>query len=164
MQRWCATMICRLRTLRSGDVHISRSHMGQVLEDCWDLRDQNINLKLAKSAEERLTKSDRIAVSHSRIMRWLLKSWIGRGQCYLHKVWSSEFPWISTEVCTRGEAYALWAQPKFFTLSDITSYKAAFTVLHLCTFFSDFIQSYLQGSDIPRKYIYSTLYRLSIIH
>ena len=65
MPRWCATMICRLRTLRSGDVHISRTHMWQIPEHCQELKDLNINLKLAagfQDAEERLTKLDSIAV------------------------------------------------------------------------------------------------------
>ena len=144
-------MICRLRTLRSGDVHISRTHMWQIPEHCQELKDLNINLKLAagfQDAEERLTKLDNIAVQ--LINSGKAAATMSRETAMLSlksmKLSCGEFPWISTEVCKREVlAYTLWAQPKFFTLSGITSYNPMLhSQLCICALFSDFMQYNLQ--------------------
>ena len=97
-------MICRLRTLHNADVHIRRTHMGS--------REPKYRHRMAKGFNDATDGLTKYEVEHC-----------------------GQFSWISTSVCRGRKAdYTLWAQPKLFTLSNITSYNAAFTILHLCTF------------------------------
>ena len=100
----CDAMICRLRTLHNADVHIRRTHMAS--------REPKYRHRMAKGFKDATEGWQSMKLKHS-----------------------GQFPRISTSVCTGRKAYyTLWAQPKLFTLSNITSYNAAFTILHLCTF------------------------------